>query len=73
MKHNKNNNESCEKLKEKLNEETDGFFVEGNEEKLAKVLEVLEKIRAFKGLNKREIEWERGVFHKRRIPNEILN
>ena len=73
-----NDEEFWNKLKEKLNEETQEFFGAISEEELADVFEVLEKICMFKGMNKKEIAWERkfkakerGVFNKRIILEEV--
>lgn len=73
-----NDEEFWIKLKEKLVEETGEFFNKISEEELAEVLEILDKICMFKGMNKREIEFERkykakekGGFNKRFILEEI--
>ena len=61
--------EYWEKLKEKLQEEVDGFLKDNNEEELADILEVIHAICDFREINREELELlrkkkaeERGEF-----------
>jgi predicted house-cleaning noncanonical NTP pyrophosphatase (MazG superfamily) len=77
-KHVANDEEYWEKLKEKLQEETDEFLKEDNKHELADIMEVIEAICNFKNIDKKELNKvkkykakERGKFKKRIILDEV--
>ena len=78
--HTADDDEYWEKLKEKLNEEIDEFFRDGNEEELADILEVIYGICEFKKIDKENLEnlrkmkaRKRGGFSKKIILDETKN
>ena len=70
--------EYWKKLKEKLKEEVDEFLEKSNEEELSDIVEVIDSICDFKGINKEELESirkkkaeKRGGFKKKIILDEV--